>query len=82
MKAKVKQYFIYYRTVSHPYKNFVAGIRTCKYPERTKEYKLIKVLLEAGAVESAGYCDHEYFKDYTEKFVVSPLLKNTFINLD
>jgi hypothetical protein len=75
MKAKVKQYFIYYRTVSHPYKNFVAGIRTCKYPERTNEYKLIKMLLEANTIEAVGYCDHEYFEDYKEKFVVSPILK-------
>jgi hypothetical protein len=75
MKAKVKQYFIYYKTISHPYKNFVAGIRTCKYPERTKEYKLVKILLDACTIEACGYCDYEYFQDYKEKFVVSPIFK-------
>lgn len=75
MKAKVKQYFIYYKTADNFGLNFVAGIRTCKYPERTKQYKTIKGLLDIGTIEACGYCDRDYFEDYRENFVVSPIFK-------
>lgn len=67
-RSTLKKYFLYYTTTESS-KKFVYGIRNCKRPETTREYKKLHWMLYSGLIQSCGYCDEGYYTDYQDLFI-------------
>jgi hypothetical protein len=67
-RSTLKKYFLYY-TTTESNKKFVYGIRNCKRPETTREYKKLHWMLYSGLIQSCGYCDEGYYTDYQDLFI-------------
>lgn len=65
---KIEKYFIYYRPKNKNY-YFVECSRICKYPERTKEYKMLKDRLNSSFVDAIGWCTIVHIEDYKNQFI-------------
>ena len=74
-RSTLKKYFLYY-TTTESNKKFVYGIRNCKRPETTKEYKKLHWMLYSGLIQSCGYCDDGYYTDYQDLFINNIVVNN------